>query len=219
MISIIIPAYNEEKTIFQVLTSTQRAFQNTEHEIIVVDDGSTDTTGIICESYLNIKYIQLPQNHGKGFAIREGLKQSKGSFCAIQDADLEYNPETLYKLSLQAKNDVAIYGKRDKKQGYFFYKIGNTILSWVCNILYKSNLFDIYTCYKVIPSPILKSFKLTSNGFEIEAEITAKLLRSKTLIIEIPITYTSRTFEEGKKIRGIDAIIGIWTLIKNRFLI
>src|SRR3989344_3982656 len=214
MISIIIPAYNEEKTIFQVLNSVQRVFKDVECEILVIDDGSTDTTGVICESYPNIKYVRLSQNKGKGLAIREGLKQTKGSFIAIQDADLEYNPETLYKLFLEAKNDIVIYGKRDRKQGYFLYKIGNAFISRVCNILYQSNLFDIYTCYKIIPRPIIESLKLTSNGFEIEAEITAKLLKLNIPIVEIPIPYSSRTFKDGKKIRGIDALIGTWTLIK-----
>ena len=217
MISIIIPAYNEEKTIFQVLNSVQRVFKDVKCEILVIDDGSTDTTGVICESYPNIKYIRLPQNKGKGFAIREGLKRAKGFLVAIQDADLEYRPETLYKLFLEAKDDIVIYGKRDRKQGYFLYKIGNAVLSGICNVIYQSKLFDIYTCYKIIPRSIMESLKLTSNGFEIEAEITAKLLKLKIPIIEIPISYSSRTFKDGKKIRGLDAVIGIWTLIKNRF--
>jgi len=216
-ISIIIPAYNEEKTVFRVLNSVQKAFQNTEHEIIVVDDCSTDTTGLICEFYPNIKYVRLDKNRGKGYAMREGIKYAKGAFVAIQDADLEYNPEKLYELFLQIKDGTAIYGKRDRKQGYFLYKMGNAFLSWTCNFLYRSNLFDIYTCYKIIPTALVKSLNLKSDGFEIEAEITAKLLRAEIPIIEIPIPYTSRTFNEGKKIRGKDAVVGIWTLIKNRF--
>lgn len=216
-ISILIPAYNEEKTIFQVLNSVQRVFKNTEHELIVIDDGSSDTTGVICESYPEIKYIRLNQNKGKGFAIREGIMHATGSFIAIQDADLEYNPETLYSLYLNAKNNVAIYGKRDRKEGYPLYKLGNAFISSACNLIYQSKLFDIYTCYKIIPSNIFKLLKLKSDGFEVEAEITAKLLRKQVPIIEIPITYTARTFREGKKIRGVDAIVGVWTLLKNRF--
>ena len=217
MISIIIPAYNEEKTIGEVINSVHRVFSSTPYEIIVVDDGSSDTTGLICESQQNIKYIHLPENHGKGFAIREGIKNASGDYIAVQDADLEYNPETLFELCSKTKDNTVIYGKRDRIQGYYFYKLGNAFLSGICNLLYRSKLFDIYTCYKIIPTHIAKSLELKSNGFEIEAEITGKLLKRKVPIIEFPITYSSRKFHEGKKIRGKDALIGIWTLIKNSY--
>ena len=217
MISIIIPVYNEEKTIFRVLESVKEAFRDVEYEIVVVDDGSKDNTPIICAAYKNIQYIQLPQNHGKGFALRNGFINAKGLFVAIQDADLEYNPEILRQLCNQAEDNKTIYGQRDRKQGYFLNKVGNAFLSWLCNILYGSHLFDIYTCYKIIPAKILQSLELVSNGFEIEAEITAKLLKKNIPIIEIPISYTPRTFQDGKHIRARDALKGMGTLIKNRF--
>lgn len=221
ILSIIIPVYNEEKTIFNVLESTRDAFKDTEYEIIIVDDGSRDNTRTICETFItaykNINYINLPQNHGKGFALRAGFLHTNGTFIAIQDADMEYNPNMLRELYKNVEENIVIYGKRDRKQGYFLNKIGNAFLSLLCNILYKSNLFDIYTCYKIIPNKILKSLELTSDGFEIEAEITAKLLRKKTTIKEIPITYSPRSFKEGKHIRAYDALKGIWTLIKNKF--
>ena len=216
MISIIVPVYNEEKTILKVLGLIQQAFQDTAHEIIVVNDGSRDKTHELCVNYKNIQYINLPENHGKGFALRTGFEYAKGSFVAIQDADLEYHPAILRQLYSQAEAGKVIYGKRDRKQGYFLNKVGNAFLSWLCNRLYGSNLFDIYTGYKIISSKILKSLELTSNGFEIEAEITAKLLRAKIPITEIPIPYTPRTIAVGKHIRAPDALIGTWTLIKNR---
>jgi glycosyltransferase involved in cell wall biosynthesis len=217
MISIIIPVYNEEKTILRVIDSVEQAFQNITCEIIVVNDGSTDKTHELCDARSGILYIALPQNHGKGFALRNGFINAKGEFTAIQDADLEYHPEILRKLFEETKKGEVVYGKRDRKQGYFLNKLGNALLSAICNMLYGSNLFDIYTCYKIIPTDILQSLELNSNGFEIEAEITAKLLRRKIPIKEIPITYTPRTFQDGKHIRAKDAFIGIWTLVKNKF--
>lgn len=221
MISIIIPIYNEEKTILKVLESVENAFRDIEYETIAIDDGSLDNTKNICQTFCtthkNIKYIRLPENHGKGFALRTGFTYATGSFVTIQDADLEYDPKTLRELYNKAKNSFVIYGKRDKKQGYFWTIIGSIFLSWFCNFLYNSSLFDIYTCYKIIPLEILQTLKLSSNGFEIEAEITAQLLKSKIPIIEIPINYSPRTFKDGKHIRASDAIIGTWTLIKNRF--
>lgn len=216
-ISIIIPVYNEEKTIEKVIDSVKQAFQDIACEIIVVNDGSTDRTHEICNADLGILYISLPQNNGKGFALRNGFINARGSFTAIQDADLEYNPEILRKLYEMTEEGMVIYGKRDRKQGYFLNKLGNAFLSWLCNVLYGSKLFDIYTCYKIIPTDILQTLELTSDGFEIEAEVTAKLLRKKVSIKEIPITYTPRSFQEGKHIRAKDALLGIWTLFKNRF--
>lgn len=220
-ISIIVPVYNEEKTIFQILKSVQKAFENVEHEIIIVDDGSKDQTQNICQTIClaskNIQYIRLQKNYGKGYALRVGFTYALGQFIAIQDADLEYNPLELRKLFNQVKDNIAVYGKRNRKNGYLFYRMGVGFLSWFCNFLYQSHLFDIYTCYKIIPAQILKSLKLSANGFEIEAEITAKLLKKNIPIKEIPITYFPRTFKDGKHIRARDGIIGLWTLIKNKF--
>lgn len=217
MISIVIPVYNEEKTILRVLESVENAFKDIEYEILVINDGSRDNTDTLCATYKNIKYISLAQNQGKGFALRTGFTQARGSFVAIQDADLEYNPLVLRELCNHVKENIVVYGKRDRKQGYFWTIIGSMLLSSFCNLLYDSRLFDIYTCYKIIPNKILKSLELSANGFEIEAEITAKLLKKNISIIEIPITYSPRTFKEGKHIRAKDALKGIWTLIKNRF--
>ncbi len=228
MLSIIIPAYNEEKTIAKLLDSVRNAFADVAHEIIVVDDGSRDQTRNICQensqTLKNIKYIRLEKNSGKGKALRVGFENATGKYVAIQDADLEYDPATLRELYNQItksqdkkEKNLAVYGKRDRKQGYVWNKIGNVLISEICNVLYGSKLFDIYTCYKIIPTDILKSLNLNSNGFEIEAEITAKLLKNKIQILELPITYSPRTFEQGKHIRAKDGLVGAWTLVKNRF--
>lgn len=225
MISIIIPVYNEEKTVLEVLESIREAFSDTAYEIIIVDDGSKDGTELICENicikYDNVKYIRLPHNRGKGFALREGVKEMSGFVAAIQDADLEYNPKVLRKLYREIENgqtnNIVIYGKRDGKEGYVLNRLANKFLSSFCNLLYGSNLQDIYTCYKLIPLVTLKSLELSSNGFEVEAEITAKLLLKKIKIIEIPITYYPRSFKDGKHMRAKDGLKGVWTLIKNRF--
>jgi glycosyltransferase involved in cell wall biosynthesis len=216
-LSIIIPTYNEEKTISKVIESIETVFKDAPHEIIVVDDGSTDQTKTICASHKNIKYLRLDKNSGKGKALRVGLTYATGTFVAIQDADLEYHPAILEEIYHQARENIAIYGRRDRKQGYFWNRVGNILISWFCNFLYGSRLFDIYTCYKIIPLKILKSLKLSAEGFEIEAEITAKLLRANIGIVEIPIAYSPRTFQDGKHIRARDGFIGIWTLLKNRF--
>jgi dolichol-phosphate mannosyltransferase len=220
-ISIIIPVFNEEKTILKILESTQKTFTDTEFEIIIIDDGSTDDTENICQNFCqsnkNINYEKLTKNYGKGYALRRGFAIASGAFVAIQDADLEYDPKNLRELYNHVQADVVVYGKRDKKNGYFWNKVGNAALTSVCNFLYDSHLSDIYTCYKIIPNKIMPALQISANGFEIEAEITAKLLRAKIKIIEVPISYHPRTFQEGKHIRARDGIIGIWTLIKNRF--
>ncbi len=212
MISIIIPVYNEEKTVLNILKSIDIAFGDISYETIIIDDGSRDQTQQICEKACllqkNIKYIRFPQNKGKGFALRTGFENMNGSFALIQDADNEYDPTVLRMLFNNTKNNIVIYGKRNRKKGYLLNRIGNLFITSFCNFLYGSSLFDIYTCYKIIPIQILKSLNLSSDGFEIEAEITAKLLRKNIKIIEIPIPYIPRTYKEGKHIRAKDGFIG-----------
>lgn len=220
-LSIIIPVYNEEQTISSVIQNIQLHFKHTEYEILVVDDGSTDTTLLTIQSlaHEHIKIISYLQNKGKGFAIRKGLEHVSGDYVAIQDADLEYSPSTLLSLWESIHNDsLILYGKRTRRLGYISNRIANALLSHICNFLYGSHLYDIYTCYKIIPLKIFKDLNLVSNGFEIEAEITAKLLTKKLHITEVPISYTPRTLRDGKKIRTKDGFIGLWTLIKHRFL-
>src|SRR3989344_5144193 len=208
MISIIVPIYNEQETIRQVLQVLRDAFVDTPHEIIVVDNGSTDYTKYYCMRESGIQYIRLPRNLGKGGAVRTGFAHASGTYVAIQDGDLEYHPSTLRKLYDATNTTTVIYGKRDRNTGYALNRFGNFAISTLCNSLYGSKLFDIYTCYKIIPRVTLGDITLTANGFEIEAEITAKLLNKKIEIKEIDIPYTPRSFKEGKKIRLKDAFIG-----------
>ena len=219
MLSIIIPVYNEQASIREVLEHIRVEFKDTPHEIIIIDDGSRDNTKYYSMRESGIQYIRLPRNYGKGYAVRVGFDHARGTHVAIQDGDLEYSPKTLHELYKNIKagdEESVIYGKRDRKKGYILNRLGNAILSKTCNIIYKSNLSDIYTCYKVIPKKILDEIELSAHGFEIEAEITAKLLNKKVTIKEIDIPYSPRSFKEGKKIRAHDALAGIWTLIKYR---
>jgi dolichol-phosphate mannosyltransferase len=219
-LSIIIPAYNEEKTLVFVVENIRKVFIDIPYEIIIVDDGSTDATENIAKnmSDSHTHVIRESRNKGKGNAIRRGISVATGDFIAIQDADLEYNPAVLRMLwdSIKDPNSI-VYGKRSRNIGYVWNRIANAILSYTCNLLYGSKLFDIYTGYKIIPRNLVRNLDLKSNGFEIEAEITAKLLKQKYLIKEIQISYNPRTKREGKKIRAWDGCVGLWTLIMYRF--
>ncbi|MDO8660066.1 MAG: glycosyltransferase family 2 protein [Candidatus Parcubacteria bacterium] len=218
-ISIIIPIYNEENTLAEVVLNTQKVFTQgkNDYEIILVNDGSKDKTREIISKILDPHIITIHHetNYGKGRAIQSGVKKATGDYVAIQDADLEYDPMNLFKLTqLAIEKKSVIYGKRSGKDGYILNRLGNKILSLICNILFFSKLSDIYTCYKIIPRKLMQSLNLNSNGFEIEAEITAKILKKKIKIIEIPITYTPRSFAEGKHIRWRDGYKGILKLIE-----
>jgi glycosyltransferase involved in cell wall biosynthesis len=220
-ISIIIPIYNEEKTLLQVVAKIQTSFQRENYEIILVNDGSKDGTADILSKMTDphIHKITHERNYGKGKAICTGISKATGDYVAIQDADLEYDPNTLYELWQTIDNaDTILYGKRDGKKGYLLGRLGNRILSQTCNILFSTKLKDIYTCYKIIPLSLVKSLNLESNGFEIEAEITAKILKKKKSILELPIPYSPRSFKEGKHIRWQDGYKGIMKLLEVKFM-
>jgi len=223
MFSIIIPVYNEEKTIKDVLEIAISIFNDKNFEIIVVDDGSTDNSYSIIKKYEKyIKILRHNKNIGKGRAIITGLNSSKGDFIGIQDADLEYNMKELKKIFKMAeeKDLNAVFGSRVKKKNpviYLHYLLGNLTMAGITTILFGKLITDPYTCYKVIKRDIFKKMNLTSKSFEIEAEITAKLLKNKINIIEIPISYSPRRLKEGKKIKFKDAIKGALTFLKIRF--
>lgn len=227
MLSIIVPVYNEEKTIKNILEKIQRARLPVKKEVVVVDDGSTDNTKNILrklkEENKNIRLVFHKQNKGKTAAIKTALKRIRGIFVIIQDADLEYNPVDYRKLLnvlLKRERCGAVYGSRFLKPHrpkYYYLYLGNKLLAFITNLLYGSKLTDIETCYKLFRTEVLKKIKLESKGFGFEPEITAKLLKRKSCICEVPISYHPRSFAEGKKIKWKDGIISLYILIKLRF--
>jgi len=226
-LSIIIPILNEESTIEEILEQVESApIFNYEKEIIVINDGSSDSTKKILKNLkekYNLIILEHQKNMGKGKALQTGFEAVTGDAVIIQDADLEYNPND-WRLLLKKLNRPkigAVYGSRNinpEKKGYFHYVLGVKFLTFLNNLLFRTKLTDIYTCYKLFPAHLIKSIKLNSYGFEIEAEITAKILKRGLLIKEVPIQYTPRKFKQGKKIRFKDGLIGIWTIVKYRFV-
>ncbi len=219
-LSIIVPVYNEEKTVKKVLTELKKLKIN--KEIIVVNDGSTDKTGEILKKIKGIRVYTHKKNMGKGAAVTTGIKKSKGELVIIQDADLEYNPKEIPKLieALIYFGADAVYGYRFlKRKGkrVFLHDIGNRVLSFITSLLFLKSIPDMETCYKLMKRNLIEDMKLCSKGFEIEPEITVKLIRKNAKIISIPITFNARGFEEGKKIRVWDGFKALLTLLKLRF--
>lgn len=227
-LSIIIPVYNEEKTIKRIIDKINKVKVGLKKEIIIVDDGSTDKTRDILNkiNQKGTKIFYHEKNKGKGGAIRKALKHVTGDIIIIQDADLEYDPMDYPKLiSPILKNKAkVVYGSRFLKSGLMnkqkwaipSHFIGNKILSLVTTMFYQRYITDMETCYKVFRKEVLKNIKIESNRFDFEPEITAKLLKNKIDIVEIPISYKARHHKEGKKISWIDGIKAIITLIKYR---
>ncbi len=225
-LSIIIPAYNEEKTIKDIIKIVNRVDYGIPVEIVIVNDGSTDKTheqlSEIKKLFKDIKIISYEKNKGKGYAIRQGIKNINGDITIIQDADLEYDPNqisALIKPIIKGQYEV-VYGSRfmgSCKNMRFSFLFGNKFLTFITNLLFGSNLTDMETCYKVVHKTILKKIGLESNGFEIEAEITAKILKNGYQIKEIPIKYEARSKEAGKKIRPLDGLKNLFVLLKIKF--
>jgi glycosyltransferase involved in cell wall biosynthesis len=226
-LSIIIPVYNERETLSEILSQV-RAVQLPEiqKEIIVVDDGSSDGTDqIIAEeaSIGDLRVFRHEQNRGKGAAVRTAIKHATGDLILIQDADLEYDPRDYSKLVqpiLEGRVTV-VYGSRflgPRKAMLFWHMLGNKLLTLTTNILYNSILSDMETCYKCFRADIVKDIPLHAKRFELEPEITAKVLKRGHRIFEVPISYYGREYYEGKKISWRDAPLAFWTLIKYRFV-
>lgn len=216
-VSIIIPTYNEAGTIARVIRKIAAVrIDGWEKEIIVVDDGSIDSTRgeIASIRDVPINLLSHGRNLGKGRAIQTGLAEATGAYTLIQDADLEYSPDEYGKLLAAARPDITVYGVRDYTKGYPLYRLGAYVLTSIMNVLFNAKLTDSYTCYKLIPTGIFKSLGCTADGFDIEAEITAKLLSRRIPIFEVPIRYEPRPFSAGKKIRGLDAWKGLFTLLR-----
>lgn len=219
------PVYNEVGTFMEITEKILKL--GISKEIIVVDDGSVDgTKELIHHKYNNypgIKVVQHSRNLGKGAAVRAALDNAAGEYSIIQDADLEYNPED-YIIMIEAakkQSSGAVYGSRFLKTwqvtSLWHYSV-NKILTMITNLLFGSNLTDMETCYKLIRTGIFKNLGLESSRFDIEAEITAKLLKKAVKITEVPISYKGRSFHEGKKITWKDGVMTLWVLFKYRFL-
>jgi len=222
-LSVVIPVYNERPTLAEVVRRCRTVALDYDREIIIVDDGSTDGSADIARSLADstVKAILLPKNSGKGVAVRRGIGEATGDYVLIQDADLEYDPADWDKLLAPVESGKAtvVYGSRftgERKNMLFWHWVGNRLLSLLTNILYNSTLSDMETCYKLIPTDLLRSLDLTAKRFEFEPEVTAKILKRGIRIYEVPISYTGREFHEGKKINWRDGITALWMLLKVR---
>lgn len=230
-ISIIIPAFNEEKYLKKIISKIKKInFKkiNFNYDIIVVDDGSTDNSKKILKKTKGIKLL-IQQNLGKGRAVQNGIKLSKADYILIQDADLEYFPEDIIKMLKKIKTTkIAIYGsrylplkygvfpKRNKNQSFgpFVANIALMFLFWV---LYRQKISDLLTGYKLYERNFFKRNRINTNGFETDHEISAKLVKKNYKIIEVPIKYRPRSIAEGKKINFFDGLKALKTIILFRF--
>ena len=235
-LSIIIPVFNEEKTISEILKRVNEVeIPGVKKQIIVVNDGSTDSTESAIQNLKlkiqNLKYIRHQKNQGKGAAVRTGIANATGDYIIIQDADLEYDPKDIEKLIKPVLGGTSkiVYGTRLKRLPSFskeertlqflLHYMGNKFLSLLTSILYGQWITDMETCYKLFPRKAVERMKLNARGFEFEPEITAKLLRRGYKILEIPITTAPRGHDEGKKLNTFrDGTIALFTLLKCRFI-
>jgi glycosyltransferase involved in cell wall biosynthesis len=221
-LSVIIPVYNEKNTIGEVLQRV--AAVDLEKEIIVVDDGSTDGTRELLKKISNpqIKVILQPRNQGKGAAIRRGLKEVTGDYVIIQDADLEYDPRDFKEMLRPVFEQGAevVYGNRfwqDVSGQTLKTRLARIILTGLTNFLYRARIHDEATCYKLFKADVIKNLDLKAQRFEFCPEVTAKVRRQGLRIYEVPIFYTPRGDDAGKKIKFRDGLTAVWTLLRYRF--
>lgn len=223
-LSVLIPIYNEKDTVAEIINRIKDV--DLEIEIIIVDDGSTDSTREYLRSLEGgeVKVFYHSRNLGKGAALRTAIKESAGDIVIFQDADLEYDPQDYKSLVAPIEKGIAdvVYGSRMtggklQRVYMFWHKIGNHFLTFLVNILFNTTITDMETGYKVFRSEVIKGINLRSNGFEIEAEITAKVFKRKLRVYELPISYYGRGYSEGKKITWRDGFSAIWAILKYRF--
>ncbi len=224
-LSIIIPVYNEVKTILPILELVQAVDIGLDKEIIVIDDKSTDGTRdlLVTLSCPNLRIIFQAENQGKGSAVRAGFEEATGDIVIIQDADLEYHPSDYPKLlaPILAGHADVVYGSRilggeEKRVIFFWYALGNRFLTLLSNMLTNLNLTDMNTCYKIMTRDVLSSFrsKLESDGFGLDPELTAYIARGRWRVYEVGISYYGRTYAEGKKINWRHGVAFLWYIIK-----
>lgn len=223
LISVIVPVFNEEKTILSVIERL-KAVSNTMLEIVVVDDGSNDKTWEVILAIEGIVALRHDKNQGKGVAIRTALPHTSGEAVIIQDADLEYYPEEIPLVVfpiLDGKADV-VYGsrflqRRMPKGMRWPHWLANRLLANVAAVLYRQRISDVCTCYKAFRGDLIREMPLTCRRFEFCMEVTARFRKRGMHIMEVPISYEARSKQGGKKIGLSDAVIMMWSLIKHRF--
>jgi glycosyltransferase involved in cell wall biosynthesis len=225
LLSIIVPVYNEEKTVRDILRRVAAAkVPGLRKEIWVVDDASTDGTRkeILRSRVPGVHLLEHPVNRGKGAAVRTAIPHTRGDFVIIQDADLEYDPSEYASMLgplVQGYAD-AVYGSRFlgiRRVFLFWHYVANRLLTFTTNILYDTILTDMETCYKAFRGDLLRSLHLRENRFGFEPEVTAKILKRHIRLYECPITYRGRDFEEGKKITWLDGVVALFVLLRYRF--
>lgn len=227
-LSVLVPVFNERETVRAALAAVRGSRLPVELEIVVVDDRSTDGTREILaelEAAGEIdQLVLLERNRGKGAAVREAIARATGELMVIQDADLEYDPQELTRLLepiLDGRAD-AVFGSRflgsPRRVLYFWHRVGNGVLTLLSNMLTNLNVTDMETCYKMVRADLLKSLPLRSDRFGIEPELTARLSQAGARIYEVPISYSGRTYAEGKKITWRDGIAAFWHIARANFL-
>jgi glycosyltransferase involved in cell wall biosynthesis len=226
LLSVIVPAYNEEGTVEAAVRLLQEV--PLKLEVVAVNDCSTDRTGEILDRLRQEGLVQQvlhqEQNRGKGAAVRAGIRAATGHVIVVQDADLEYDPRELPVLldPIRLNKADAVYGSRfqggPRRVLYFWHSVGNRFLTLLSNMLTDLNLSDMETCYKMVRADVLRALPLVSNRFGLEVELTARLAHARARVWEIPISYSGRTYAEGKKINWRDGLAALWHLVRFNLL-